>query len=120
MLTRFCAAQSYLLGRPIRIHQQRCSILTRQPEGWRKRLAIMQGVADHKKLFFCFYWGSFQGNYKKLRIYLGTCSSLNEFPSVYPPPKKYRFVQFPGFIVWKSICSMCAEKMVSIAPDYTE
>lgn len=54
-------------------------------------------VGRTQKAFFGFCWGLFQGNYKKFRIHSGTCSSLNEFPSVYPPPKKYRLVQYSGF-----------------------
>lgn len=73
------------------------------------------GGGGWQRALFCFYRGSFQGNYKKLRAYLGTCSSLNELPSVCPPPRKYCSVQFPGFIPWKSLCSMRAERIVSIA-----
>lgn len=55
------------------------------------------GVRVYKKAFSVSTGVFFQGNYKKFRIHSGTCSSLNEFPSVYAPPKKYCWVQYSGF-----------------------
>lgn len=67
-----------------------------RPSGWRRLLPGSRG-GGIQNAFFGFYWGFFWGNYKKFRIHSGTCSSLNEFPSVSPPPKKYRLVQYSGF-----------------------
>lgn len=106
MLTRLCVAQSYVSFRAGKTSTPEMLISDKAAQRMEKTACHNAGGGGAQKAFFRFYWGSFQGNYKKLRIYLGTCSSLNAFPSVYPPPKRYRLVQFPGFIVWKSICGV--------------
>lgn len=90
------SAQPYLLARPQRTLHIKIFISDNATLSMEKAGSHEAEVGDSKG-FFSFYWGSSQGNYKKFRIYSGTCGSLNEFPSVYPPPKKYRVVQYSGF-----------------------
>lgn len=90
-------AQPYPLARPRRTLHIKILISDKAILKMEKAGCHEAGWGSTKSFFFGFYQGSFQGNYKKFRIQSGTCSSLNEFPSVSPPPKKYCLVQYSGF-----------------------
>lgn len=69
------------------------------------------------------YRGFFQDNYKKFRTHSGTRSSSNEFPSVYPPPKKYRLVRCAGFYCVEVRLLICSRRLLdddSTAPAYAK
>ena len=103
-LANLHVAQPYPLARPPRtLHKKMLisdrAILKMEKAGWCEAGGVWRvGLGGNTKSFFLVSTGVFfQGNYKKFRIHSGTCSSLNEFPSVSPPPKKYRLVQYSGF-----------------------
>lgn len=102
-LANLHVAQPYPLARPPRtLHKKMLisdrAILKIEKAGWCEAGGVWGvGGAMQKASFLVSTGVFFQGNYKKFRIHSGTCSSLNEFPSVSPPPKKYHLVQYSGF-----------------------